>query len=133
MSTDLLFVYGTLRRSDLHPMHGLLSPATLIGTGEFRGQLYHLGNYPGAVPSTDPGDVVVGEVYRLHDPAATLARLDRYEGCMDMDQMPTEYVRVVAGVLLAGGDTVTTHIYLYQRSVQGFRRIKSGDFFDAGY
>ena len=83
MSTDLLFVYGTLRRAAAHPMHRLLGPAAFVGPGEFQGRLYHLGNYPGMVRSDDPADIVHGEVYRLHELAATLACLDDYEGCAE--------------------------------------------------
>lgn len=130
MSTDHLFVYGTLRRSASHPMHTLVSPATFVGPGEFRGRLYDLGSYPGVVASDDPADRVHGEVYHLHDPAATLARLDRYEGCGETDLSPTEYVRVVAEVRLSDGVPVHAHLYLYQRSVEGLPRVESGDYLD---
>ncbi len=129
MSTDLLFVYGTLRRAAAHPMHRLLHPAAFLGPGQFQGRLYHLGNYPGVVPSDDPADVVHGEVYRLHEPAAILARLDEYEGCAGTASTATEYVRVVRNVRLAGsGGTAWAHLYLYQRPLAGVRRILSGDF-----
>ena len=128
MSTDLLFVYGTLRRASAHPMHRLLHPATWVGPGEFQGRLYHLGNYPGMVRSDDPADVVHGEVYRLHEPTVTLARLDEYEGCAGNVSTATEYVRVVSQVRLAGSGMARAHLYLYQRSLEGVRRIRSGDF-----
>ena len=109
-------------------MHALLSSATFVGPGEFRGRLYDLGNYPGVVASDDPADRVHGEVYRLQDPAATLARLDQYEGCGETDLAPTEYVRVTADVRLADGVAIHAHLYLYQRPVEGLRWIASGDY-----
>lgn len=133
MSTDLLFVYGTLRRSTAHQGHELLSPATFIGPGEFQGRLYDLGNYPGMVPSGNPADIVHGEVYRLHDLRATLTRLDHYEGCAGTCPPPTEYVHVVADVSLSDGTFVKAHLYLYQRSLDGLRRIESGDYLARGH
>ena len=73
-----------------------------------------------------------GEVYRLHEPLATLARLDRYEGCSDTDPQPAEYVRIVVETELADGGTVSAHIYVYQREVAGLRRIESGDYLNPG-
>ncbi len=128
MSTDLLFVYGTLRRAAAHSMHRLLHPATFLGRGEFQGRLYHLGNYPGMIRSDDPADVVHGEVYRLHEPAATLARLDEYEGCAGVPSAATEYARVEGVVRLAGGGEGRVHLYLYQKPLEGVRQIVSGDF-----
>ena len=131
MSTDHLFVYGTLRRSAAHPMHGLLQPAEFVGHGEFRGRLYDLGAYPGAVASDDPTDIVQGEIYRLADPLATLARLDRYEGCAETTAAAkAEYVRSVTSIRLSAGGCVRAYIYLYQRSCAGLTRITSGDFLE---
>ena len=128
MSSDLLFVYGTLRRAAAHPMHGLLKPASFVDFGEFQGRLYDLGMYPGAVVSDDPADIVQGEIYRLHDPPAILARLDQYEGCGATDRAPTEYRRVLTRVRLANGGSVQAHIYLYQRALDKLPRIESGDY-----
>ncbi len=112
-------------------MHRLLLPATFVGMGRFRGLLYDLGSYPAAVASADPGDTVHGEVYRLHDPAATFAALDRYEGCALDDPTPHEYVRVSAEIRLDPGPTVlVSQIYLYNRPVDPFTRIESGDYLD---
>ena len=132
MTTDLLFVYGTLRRAASHPMHRLLLPATFIGAGTFQGRLYDLGSYPGAVPSADPADRVHGEVYRLHDPVATLARLDHYEGCAETDAPPTEYIRAVADIALPAAGFVRAHLYLYQRPTDTLRRLASGDYLAPG-
>lgn len=132
MSIDHIFVYGTLRRAASRSRHDLLQPATLIGRGTFQGRLYDLGDYPGVVASDDPADLVHGEIHRLHDPAATLARLDRYEGCDESAATPTEYVRAVADIRLPAGGSVHAYVYVYQRSLAGLRRIDSGDYLDAG-
>ena len=128
MSTDHLFVYGTLRRSADHPKHGLILPATFIGPGRFPGRLYDLGSYPGVVASDDPADRVHGEVYRLHDPAATLARLDVYEGCGAANPPPTEYARSEETVRSSDGEAIRAYVYLYRWPLGGARRIVSGDY-----
>ena len=125
-----VFVYGTLRRSATHPMHGLLQPATFVGFARFQGRLYDLGNYPAAVASDDPADTVYGEVYELSEPAATLAALDHYEGCSPNDPEPHEYVRVAADIRLETGGypVVSAQVYLYTRPVSRLTRIPLGDY-----
>ena len=124
-----LFVYGTLRRSAAHPMHRLLLPATFVGPARFQGRLYDLGSYPGAVASAQPTDFVRGEVYRLHEPATTLATLDRYEGCTADDPAPHEYVRTCADVWLEpGADSLAAQIYLFNRPTAHLTQIEPGDY-----
>jgi len=51
-----LFVYGTLRRG--FELHSYLrrQSARFLGEGIIGGRLYDLGEYPGAIPSSLPGD-----------------------------------------------------------------------------
>jgi len=52
MTSDLLFVYGTLMRGCAHPMARLLSAnADFIGEATCRGRLYLVKHYPGLVVS----------------------------------------------------------------------------------
>lgn len=44
--------------------------------GTFRGRLIVIGHYPGAVPSVDNSDRIVGETYRLEPAAKALSLLD---------------------------------------------------------
>jgi gamma-glutamylcyclotransferase (GGCT)/AIG2-like uncharacterized protein YtfP len=63
-----LFVYGTLRRKAKQPVRqGLLEEWRLLGTGTFRGRLYDLGRFPGAIPSNEISDRVFGEIYRIEE------------------------------------------------------------------
>ena len=123
-----LFVYGTLRESKANPMHRLLYGTTLVGTGTLQGSLYDLGNYPAAIPSDDPGALVYGEVYLLHDPAATLALLDQYEACSPEDPTPHEYARVVTNIRLEDGSSLPAQTYLYDRPVDALTPVPSGDY-----
>jgi len=55
MSSDRLFVYGTLMRGFDHPMAKLLSrSADFLGAARCRGRLYLIKHYPGLVLSDDP-------------------------------------------------------------------------------
>jgi gamma-glutamylcyclotransferase (GGCT)/AIG2-like uncharacterized protein YtfP len=127
----LLFVYGTLREALAHPMAKVLGThAARIGRANFRGRLFDLGDYPGAVPSQDASDRVVGELYRIEPgrEGALFAELDRYEGCDPDDPSSAEYVRVHATVEPEGGDPLEAWIYLYNRPTGRLERIVSGDY-----
>lgn len=128
---ELLFVYGTLREELAHPMAAVLKRhASRVGAARFRGRLFDLGGYPGAVPSQYASDRVVGELYRI-DPgreAALFAELDRYEGCDPDDPSSAEYVRVHAAVEPEGGGSLEAWIYLYNRPTGRLERIVSGDY-----
>ena len=108
-------------------MHALLSPAAWVGLGRAQGWLYDLGTYPGAVFFDGATADVHGEVYRLHDPPATLARLDAYEACTEADPAPHEYRRVRLKVCLQAGGMRTAWAYAYQRAVEAFTPVASGD------
>ena len=94
MTSDRLFVYGTLMRGFDHPMATLLSrSADFIGEARCRGRLYRVKHYPGLVLSDDAGEVVFGELYRLRQPEELLREFDMYEACGEGFAEPTEYVR----------------------------------------
>jgi gamma-glutamylcyclotransferase (GGCT)/AIG2-like uncharacterized protein YtfP len=129
VSTDLLFVYGTLRAGARGPMMRFLSAnSERIGLGTIRGKLYRIAHYPGLVASDYPRDVVTGDVLRLTDPTRVLKRLDLHEGCGPASPRPTEYVREVVTVYPEAGGEVQAWTYLYNWPVTPPARIRSGDF-----
>ncbi|MEZ4600768.1 MAG: gamma-glutamylcyclotransferase family protein [Syntrophotaleaceae bacterium] len=128
-----LFVYGTLRPSLRHPALRLLAEgAELLESGRMQGSLFEIAGYPGAVPSDDPADQVLGEVYRLTDPIAVLSRLDEYEEAADRFPAPREYRRERVEVTLANGETVMAWVYVYNRPTDGLIRIVGGDYLKFG-
>ena len=128
---EYLFVYGTLRRGSQHPMHRLLAiESCFVGNAYYQGMLYHVSHYPGVVPSDNPAQQVVGEVYQLFKPAQTLAELDRYEECSADFPVPCEYRRVLQQVTLENGNSVNAWVYLYNRQLSGLKQIVSGDYLD---
>jgi gamma-glutamylcyclotransferase (GGCT)/AIG2-like uncharacterized protein YtfP len=128
LTTDHLFVFGTLLSGYDHPMARLLAQrAELLGEARCQGRLYLVRHYPGMVLSSEAADQVFGELYRLRDPLPLLATLDAYEGCGAADPKPTEFVRERITATL-DGRTVQAWTYLYNRPVAHLPRITSGRF-----
>jgi gamma-glutamylcyclotransferase (GGCT)/AIG2-like uncharacterized protein YtfP len=129
MTSDLLFVYGTLMRGYVHPMAKLLSAnADFLGPASCRGKLYLVKHYPGLVLSDDADDIVHGELYRLREPQALLREFDMYEACGEGFPEPTQYVRQMFSVTLADGSASEAWTYLYNWPVADLKRIESGRF-----
>ena len=125
---DYLFVYGTLMKAARHPMAvRLAAHARYAGPATFNGRLYRVAHYPGAVASEDASDQIHGELYELVDAGKLFEALDAYEGCSPDHPQPTKYVRAQRSVS-AGGNSVSTWIYLYNWPVDGLARIASGRF-----
>jgi gamma-glutamylcyclotransferase (GGCT)/AIG2-like uncharacterized protein YtfP len=131
MTSDHLFVYGTLMRGFDHPMAQLLSrSADFIGEARCRGRLYLVKHYPGLVLSDDPADVVFGELYRLRTPAELLREFDMYEACGEGFAEPTEYVRRMIAVTRDGQPAEEAWTYIYNWPVTHLPRIASGRFME---
>jgi gamma-glutamylcyclotransferase (GGCT)/AIG2-like uncharacterized protein YtfP len=131
MTSDLLFVYGTLMRGFDHPMAQLLSrSADFVGEAQCRGRLYRVKHYPGLVLSEDADDAVFGELFRLRQPAELLREFDMYEACGEGFAEPTEYVRQMLTVALGNGAVSEAWTYIYNWPVTGLSRIASGRFLE---
>ncbi|TAK63679.1 gamma-glutamylcyclotransferase family protein [Methylobacter sp.] len=121
---EYIFVYGTLRRDTNSEMHHLLAKyAEFVDEATYRGKLYKIDYYPGAVPSDDLNDAVQGEVYQLHQADVALPLLDQYEECGPEFPEPNEYNRQKQSVLLRDGRTVTAWVYVYNHSPEGLELI----------
>ena len=130
MTSDHLFVYGTLMRGFDHPMAQLLSRgADFLGEARCRGRLYLIKHYPGLVLSNDADDVVFGELFQLRRPAELLRELDMYEACGEGFKEPTEYIRQMLPVTRDVG-TSEVWTYIYNWPVAGLPRIASGRFME---
>jgi gamma-glutamylcyclotransferase (GGCT)/AIG2-like uncharacterized protein YtfP len=129
MTSDRLFVYGTLMRGFDHPMARLLSAnADFLGDAKCRGRLYLVKHYPGLVLSDDPADLVFGELYRLRERDAMLREFDMYEACGEGFAQPTEYLRQRLQVALDDGAASEAWTYVYNWPVTNLPRIASGRF-----
>ena len=136
MTSDRLFVYGTLMRDFDHPMAQLLSrSADFIGEARCQGRLYLVKHYPGMVLSDATDDVVFGELYRLKQPEALLREFDMYEACGEGFAEPTEYLRRLLPITLVDGaaseaQTAEAWTYVYNWPVTQLPRIASGRFLE---
>jgi len=151
MTTDRLFVYGTLMRGFDHPMARLLSAnADFLGPARCRGRLYLARHYPGLVLSDNADDIAYGELYRLRARDELLREFDMYEACGEGFAQPTEYFRTTLKVALTDGGAgamsspVTTEAasgtstdswieawtYVYNWPVDGLPRIAAGRFLE---
>jgi gamma-glutamylcyclotransferase (GGCT)/AIG2-like uncharacterized protein YtfP len=130
MTSDHLFVYGTLMRGFDHPMAQLLSrSADFIGEARCRGRLYLVKHYPGLVLSDDPDDIVFGELFRLRRPAECLREFDMYEACGEGFKPPSEYIRQMLTVTSDDG-AAEAWTYVYNWPVTKLPRIASGRFLE---
>jgi gamma-glutamylcyclotransferase (GGCT)/AIG2-like uncharacterized protein YtfP len=128
---DHLFVYGTLMRGFDHPMAQLLSrSADFVGEARCRGRLYLVKHYPALVRSDDAEDIVFGELFRLRHADECLREFDIYEACGEGFPQPTEYLRRMLKVTLAGGEAREAWTYLYNWPVDRLPRIASGKFLE---
>ena len=128
MTSDLLFVYGTLMRGFDHPMARLLSAnADFLGEARCRGRLHLVKYYPGLVLSDDPAEIVFGELYRLRARDEMLAEFDTYEACGEGFPPPTEYLRQMLQVTRDDA-AVEAWTYVYNWPVADLPRIASGRF-----
>jgi gamma-glutamylcyclotransferase (GGCT)/AIG2-like uncharacterized protein YtfP len=131
MTSNLLFVYGTLMRGFDHPMAQLLSRnADFIGEARCGGRLYLIKHYPGLALSDAPDEIVFGELYRLPRPDELLRELDMYEACGEGFAAPTEYIRQQLPVILADGAAIEAWTYIYNWPVAHLPRIASGRFME---
>ncbi|GAB3707145.1 gamma-glutamylcyclotransferase [Spirosoma flavus] len=126
---DYLFVYGTLRASFQNPFAQYLHQhSQYVGEGNFSGQLFDIGTYPGAIYQPDSGSFVRGDIYEIRQhKAELLLRLDEYEGIGATFEQPHEYIRVIVPINCAG-ETLRCWIYLYNFPSNELRVIESGDY-----
>jgi gamma-glutamylcyclotransferase (GGCT)/AIG2-like uncharacterized protein YtfP len=126
-SSNLLFVYGTLRRGQMAlPDWQNRAGAILVGAGKARGLLYSFGRYPGAIFDSRAAGFVLGELYQLNHPDP-FGFLDDYEEVDPVNQQSRAFVRETVSVEIENGRTVSAWAYGYRGSVEGCPLIASGD------
>jgi gamma-glutamylcyclotransferase (GGCT)/AIG2-like uncharacterized protein YtfP len=129
MINDLLFVYGSLLNADNEFANYLKNKAAFYSTGKFKGRLYDVGEYPGAIITTDNDYDITGSVYMLNNPNEALTILDDYEGFGPEQDQPNLFIRKLLAVDTGQG-LVNCWVYLYILSVDGLVEITSGDYLD---
>lgn len=137
-----LFVYGTLltEACPANVARVLSRAARDRRPGTIAGRLVDLGPYPGLRPAPSSRERVHGVVYRLADPARTLAVIDAYEGIQPASargrsapaanaRVGQEYVRSRVQVRVAGEEGLwSAWAYLYIGPMQLAVPIVGGDY-----
>ena len=129
--SNLMFVYGTLRRGSANEFSEILAQnASFAGEALVRGRLFNLGSYPALVISDAPNEKVRGDLYEISRSKrqAVLDLLDRYEGCAPSDPQPHEYRRAIVDVFTATGSKLKAWTYLLNRPPEGLDPIDAGDY-----
>lgn len=121
-----LFSYGTLSPRHAPPE---IAPTVRrfrrVGKGFVHGQLFDLGEYPGAI-LTRNGSRIAGQIFELPDDPEVLNRLDEYEGFDRAHPQKSLFVRKRRYVQLQDGRKIFCWIYGYNRPVKSARRLSGG-------
>lgn len=128
MSTNnqFIFVYGTLMQGFSNSFaKKLRQNAIWRGKASFTGQLFDLGNYPGAIYQPQAATHVYGEVWESNDFEKTINALDRYEG---IHLRNPEYVRQEVPVTLETGEIISVWGYIFCQPTHPFVLISHGDY-----
>ncbi|MXV17025.1 gamma-glutamylcyclotransferase family protein [Hufsiella ginkgonis] len=126
MAKNLLFIYGTLLQTGNKYAEYLKERSVRIGSGCFKGYLYDIGNYPGAVHDPAAESVVCGTVVAISDPEVWPV-LDQYEMISEIPDPSDEYVRKIVNICTATGD-MECWVYLYNWPVDKHVFISDGDY-----
>jgi gamma-glutamylcyclotransferase (GGCT)/AIG2-like uncharacterized protein YtfP len=121
-----LFVYGTLQDEQNEFAIYLKQNCSFYGKGRFKGKLYDLGEYPGAILDEKGDNYVYGSILNVKNISEVLIRLDEYEGFGEEDR-PNLFIREIVSIETNNGK-VDCLVYLYNLSVDGFKIIDSGDY-----
>jgi gamma-glutamylcyclotransferase (GGCT)/AIG2-like uncharacterized protein YtfP len=122
-----LFVYGTLLDADNGVANFMRKHCSFVKPGKFKGILYDIGEYPGAVSMHNAAGYVHGSIYLMSNAPLVLEKLDDYEGFGPGQEQPNLFVRKLLEI-----ETITRSFdcwtYLYNKPVEKLRVIENGDY-----
>lgn len=127
MAYNYLFVYGTLLNGGNEFAIYLKNNCSFYANGKFKGLLYDVGEYPGAIADNQAKGYVYGVIFLIHDTERVLKQLDDYEGFGPNQEQPNLFVRDIISIDSNKGP-VDCWCYLYNLSVDGLPLIASGDY-----
>jgi gamma-glutamylcyclotransferase (GGCT)/AIG2-like uncharacterized protein YtfP len=127
MTNNLLFVYGSLLNTGNEFAGYLSNNSIVLSTGSFKGRLYDIGEYPGALADNKSHYNITGTIVKLNNPTDNLKILDDYEGFGADQAAPNLFIRKLLPVETAKGP-VNCWVYLYNLFINGFHEIISGDY-----
>ncbi len=128
-ASSYLFVYGTLLSEGNEFAAFLMDNSVLYGGGKFKGELYDIGEYPGAIVEPAGNHYVHGQVFLMNKPEMILRRLDDYEGFGIDQPEPNEFIRTLIEVE-TDDKPLNCWVYLYQLPTEGLWHIRSGNYLE---
>jgi gamma-glutamylcyclotransferase (GGCT)/AIG2-like uncharacterized protein YtfP len=90
--------------------------------------MFQLDGYPGMIDATSDVDWVIGEVFRLNEPASAWPILDEYEKCGPADPLPHAFERKIVPIEMNDGGRLDAWAYFYCLDTSGRQRVHSGDY-----
>lgn len=105
----------------------LSEQSEIICQARLKGVLYDAGEYPGAIYLPESDSYIYGSVMALKNPDEALRIMDQYEGFGPEEPQPNEFIRQKLVVESDIGQFLCW-VYLYNWSIEGLLRIKSGDY-----
>jgi gamma-glutamylcyclotransferase (GGCT)/AIG2-like uncharacterized protein YtfP len=126
-NSNYLFVYGTLLDESNEFAIYLKQNCSYYSKGRFRGRLYDLGEYPGAIADENYPAFVYGSIFKLKNAIEALKYLDDYESFGEDQEQPNLFFREMAKVETDNG-RINCWVYLYNLPIEGFRVIESGNY-----
>jgi gamma-glutamylcyclotransferase (GGCT)/AIG2-like uncharacterized protein YtfP len=128
-TSNYLFVYGTLLDKRNEFSLYLNKHCRFYNNGRFKGRLYDIGEYPGAIANNNYPGYIYGSVVLINNLVKVLKQLDNYEGFGDNQQQPNLFVRELIEVETDKG-FIKCWVYLYNLPLDGLRLIESGDYLE---
>lgn len=123
--SNYLFVYGTLLNEQNEFAIYLKQNCKFYAHGKFKGKLYDLGEYPGAILDESGINYIYGSILELKNTMDVLKNIDNYEGFGEDEDQPNLFVREMIDIETDNG-LINCWVYLYNLPVGGFRLIDSG-------
>ena len=128
VTNNYLFVYGTLLDDGNELGIYLKNNCSFYADGKFKGRLYDVGEFPGAI-LTYGAKYVYGRIFIMHDAEKVLEQLDDYEGFGSEQEQPNLFVREMIKAE-TDKELISCWCYLYNLEVDGLRLIESGDYLE---
>jgi gamma-glutamylcyclotransferase (GGCT)/AIG2-like uncharacterized protein YtfP len=123
--SNLLFVYGTLLNEDNEYAVYLKNHSRFYSNGKIKGKLFDIGEYPGAVLSSNSEDYIYGSILEVDHPENVFPVIDDYEGYGNDQSMPNEFIRLPVEIETSL-TSINCWIYVYNLPIAGLKLIESG-------
>lgn len=120
-------MYGSLLEAGNEFAVYLQQNSGIYAHGKFKGKLYDIGEYPGAIIDPNGELWVYGTILALNNPAIVLKNIDHYEGFGTGQPKPYLFIRKLIKVETDKGQ-VKCWVYLYNLPVNHLHHISSGNY-----